>query len=116
MSDIGRHELAMEIIANVEGKEVDTAALGHPVGGEDDGAKSAEHIELLLYGERWRDWQPLDRYRACTDLPCVPRLGYCDKPSDKLGLGRFRDKLRRQDGRGKRRSPGLRGRDRSDGG
>ncbi len=52
------------------------------------GAKSAEQIELM-YGERWKEWQPLNEVERSDILRA--EIGYA-LGEDTLGLGRFREK------------------------
>ena len=87
LSDIGRHDVAMEVIANIEGKEAIRLRSDILWAGK-RWRESAEQIEVL-YGDRWRDWQPLtDSERA--DL-LRAGLGYA-LGEDALGLDRFRGK------------------------
>ncbi len=63
LSDMGRHDLALEVIGNIDGREAirlrsDIYWAAHRW------RESAEQIELM-YGERWKDWQPLNETRAC---------------------------------------------------
>jgi tetratricopeptide (TPR) repeat protein len=85
LADIGRQDLALEVIANVEGREA-TRLRSDILWAAKRFRESAEQIELL-YGDRWRDWQPL----ADTERTDVLRaaLGY-SLAEDKLGLDRFR--------------------------
>jgi hypothetical protein len=87
LSDMGRHDLALEVIGNLDGREVirlrsdiDWAARRW--------RESAEQIELM-YGERWKDWQPLNDIERADILRA--ELGYA-LGEDNLGLGRFREK------------------------
>jgi tetratricopeptide (TPR) repeat protein len=85
LADVGRQDLALEVIANVEGREV-VRLRSDILWAAKRFRESAEQIELL-YGDRWRDWQPLaDTER--TDL-LRAALGY-SLAEDKLGLDRFR--------------------------
>ena len=70
--------------------------------------EAAEQIELL-YGDRWRDWQPLNDTGARRHPARRDRLRAGE---DTLGLDRFREQIRRQDGGGAG-PPRLRGRDRA---
>ncbi|MDQ2079947.1 hypothetical protein RA307_07130 [Xanthobacteraceae bacterium Astr-EGSB] len=85
LADVGRQDLALEVIANVEGREV-VRLRSDILWAAKRFRESAEQIELL-YGDRWRDWQPL----ADTERTDVLRaaLGY-SLADDKLGLDRFR--------------------------
>jgi hypothetical protein len=50
--------------------------------------ESAEQIELM-YGERWKEWQPLNEVERADILRA--EVGYA-LAEDPLGLGRFREK------------------------
>jgi len=87
MSDLGRYDLALEVIASVEGREasrlrsdIDWAARRW--------RQSAEQIELY-YGERWKEWQPLNDVERADILRAA--IGFA-LAEDSLGLGRFREK------------------------
>jgi len=87
LSDQGRHDLALEVIANVEGRE--------PIRLRSDiywaarsWRQSAEQIELM-YGERWKQWQPLSDVERADILRA--EIGFA-LGEDMLGLGRFREK------------------------
>jgi hypothetical protein len=87
LSDLGRHAVALEVIANVDGaaavrlrSDIDWAA--HEWG------KSAEQIELM-YGNRWQQWQPLTDVERADILRAEIAYALAE---DKLGLERFRDK------------------------
>jgi tetratricopeptide (TPR) repeat protein len=87
LSDLGRHDLAIEVIDNVDGREavrlrsdIDWAARRW--------RQSAEQIELM-YGERWKDWQPLNEIERADILRA--EVGYA-LGEDTLGLNRFREK------------------------
>ena len=45
LSDIGRHDVAYEVVANMPGREAHPAALRHPLGGAAAGRDAAEQIE-----------------------------------------------------------------------
>jgi len=87
LSDLGRHDLALEVIDNVDGREavrlrsdIDWAARHW--------RQSAEQIELM-YGERWKEWQPLNEIERADILRA--EIGYA-LGEDTLGLNRFREK------------------------
>ena len=87
LSDLGRHDLALEVIGNLEGRE--TIRLRSDLWwAARRGGKSAEPIELY-YGERWQEWQPLNEVERADVLRAA--IGYA-LGEDALGLGRFRDK------------------------
>src|SRR5256885_10136100 len=56
-SDVGRHDLALDIISNLSGREVIRLRSDIHWAAR-RWRESAEQIELL-YGERWHDFQPL---------------------------------------------------------
>ena len=87
LSDLGRHDLALEVIANLNGRE--TVRLRSDIlWAARRWAKSAEQIELY-YGDRWKDWQPLNEVERADILRAG--IGYA-LGEDALGLGRFREK------------------------
>ena len=57
LSDLGRHDLALEVIGNIEGREA-IRLRSDILWAARRWAKSAEQIELM-YGDRWKDLQPL---------------------------------------------------------
>jgi tetratricopeptide (TPR) repeat protein len=87
LSDLGRHDFALEVIAGLEGRE--SLRLRSDIyWASRNWQKAAEHIELL-YGDRWRSFEPLsDAERADMIRAGV---GYA-LAEDKLGAGRLRDK------------------------
>jgi tetratricopeptide (TPR) repeat protein len=87
LSDMGRHDLALEVIGNLDGREVIRLRSDIYWAGR-HWREAAEQIELL-YGERWKDWQPLNDIERSDILRA--ELGYA-LGEDTLGLGRFREK------------------------
>ena len=87
LSDMGRHDLALEVIGNLDGREVTRLRSDIYWAGR-HWREAAEQIELL-YGERWKDWQPLNDIERSDILRA--ELGYA-LGEDTLGLGRFREK------------------------
>ncbi|MEZ5766080.1 MAG: tetratricopeptide repeat protein [Xanthobacteraceae bacterium] len=87
-SDIGRHDLALDIVANLVGRE--TVRLRSDIywAGR-RWRESAEQIELL-YGERWKDFQPLTAAEKSDVLRAA--LGY-SLASDAIGLARLKEKF-----------------------
>ena len=86
-SDIGRHDLALDIISNINGREairlrsdIDWAARRW--------RDASEQIELY-YGERWRDFKPLNPVEKGDVVRAV--VGYA-LAEDAIGLARFREK------------------------
>jgi tetratricopeptide (TPR) repeat protein len=87
LADVGRHDLALEVIANMDRREAirlrsdilwDMKRFG----------ESAEQIELL-YGERWRQFEPLSDAERSDILRAAVGYGLAE---DAIGLGRFREK------------------------
>jgi tetratricopeptide (TPR) repeat protein len=87
LSDVGRHALALEVIANLEGREaIRLRADIHWAAKQ--WQKAAEQIELYL-GERWKSFDPLtDRERA--DI-LRAGIGYA-LADDTIGMGRMRER------------------------
>jgi Pyruvate/2-oxoacid:ferredoxin oxidoreductase gamma subunit len=87
LSDLGRHDFALEVVAGLEGRE--SLRLRSDIyWASRNWQKAAEHIELL-YGDRWKSFEPLsDAERA--DMLRVG-VGYA-LAEDKLGAARLRDK------------------------
>jgi tetratricopeptide (TPR) repeat protein len=87
LSDLGRHDVALEVVAHVDGRE--TVRLRADIlWAARRWAAAAEQIELY-YGDRWKDFEPLkdveraDILRAATGFA----LG-----EDTLGLARLHEK------------------------
>jgi tetratricopeptide (TPR) repeat protein len=87
LSDLGRHDLALEVVADVDGREADRLR-SDIYWAAKRWRQSAEQIELL-YGERWKDWRPLTDVERSDILRA--EIGYA-LAEDTLGLGRFREK------------------------
>jgi hypothetical protein len=87
LSDLGRHDLALEVIANLDGREV-TRLRSDILWAARRWDDSAEQIELM-YGDRFKDFQPLGDIERQDLLRAA--VGYA-LAEDKLGLGRFREK------------------------
>ncbi len=87
LSDLGRHDLALEVIANIDGREA-IRLRSDILWAARRWDESAEQIELL-YGERYKDFQPLTDIERQDILRA--EIGYA-LGDDKLGLGRFREK------------------------
>jgi tetratricopeptide (TPR) repeat protein len=87
LSELGRPDVALEIIANIAGREADRlhadilwkARRWRP---------AAEQIERAL-GDRWRDWQPLNGSERNDVLRAG--IGYA-LGEDAIGLGRLRER------------------------
>jgi tetratricopeptide (TPR) repeat protein len=87
LSDTGRHNLALEVIANLEGKEVDRLR-ADVLWAARRWREAGEQIEKL-YGDRWRDFTPLSEAERADILRAG--LGY-SLADDVIGLDRFRQK------------------------
>jgi hypothetical protein len=87
LSDMGRHDLALEVIGNVDGHEA-VRLRSDIYWAAKRWREAAEQIELM-YGERWKDWRPLNEVERADILRAG--IGYA-LAEDSLGLGRFRDK------------------------
>jgi hypothetical protein len=87
LSEAGRHEVAIEVVANVAGPEAIRLRSDIYWAGK-RWAEAAEQIELL-YGERWREFEPLNDKERLDILRAA--VGY-SLGEDTLGLARFREK------------------------
>jgi len=87
LSDMGRHDVALEVIANVDGREA-IRLRSDIYWAARRWRESAEQIELM-YGERWKEWQPLNDVERADILRA--EVGYA-LGEDTLGLDRFRGK------------------------
>lgn len=86
-SDVGRHDLALDIVSNVSGREVlrlrsDIFWAGRRW------RESAEQIELY-YGDRFRDFKPLNAVEKSDMVRAAVGYALAD---DSIGLSRFREK------------------------
>lgn len=97
-SDIGRHDLALDIISNIGGREA-IRLRSDIYWAARRWRESSEQIELL-YGNRWRDFQPLTVLEKSDVIRAA--IGYA-MAEDTLGLVRFREKYSpKMDGDGDR--------------
>jgi hypothetical protein len=87
LSDMNRHDVALEVIANIPGGEA-IRLRSDILWASRRWADAAEQLELL-YGARWQEWAPLaDNERADVLRAAIGfALG-----EDPIGLGRFREK------------------------
>jgi hypothetical protein len=87
LSETGRHDVALEVVANVEGNESERVR-ADILWRARRWREAAEQIERL-YAERWRDFAPL----SDTERPDILRaaIGFV-LGEDSLGLTRFREK------------------------
>ena len=86
-SDIGRPELALDIITNVAGREA-IRLRSDIYWAARRWRESAEQIELM-YGDRWRDFQPLTTEEKSDIVRAA--IGY-SLAEDQLGTARLREK------------------------
>ena len=87
LSDIGRHDFALEVIAGIEGRE--TLRLRSDIyWASRQWQKAAEHIELL-YGDRWKSFEPLTDAERADMLRAGVAYALAE---DKIGVSRLRDK------------------------
>ncbi|MDE1972644.1 MAG: tetratricopeptide repeat protein, partial [Hyphomicrobiales bacterium] len=87
LSDLGRYDLALEVIASKQGREA-IRLRSDILWAARRWAKAAEQIELY-YGDRWKEWQPLNEVERADILRAT--VGYA-LGEDTLGLSRFRQK------------------------
>jgi hypothetical protein len=87
LSDMKRTELALEVIANIDRREAIRLRSDILWAAKRYG-ESAEQMELL-YGERWKDFEPLDPAERSDILRAA--IGYA-LAEDAIGLGRLREK------------------------
>ncbi|HMM88670.1 tetratricopeptide repeat protein [Bradyrhizobium sp.] len=86
-SDVGRHDLALDIISNIPGREA-IRLRSDIYWASRQWREASEQIELY-YGDRWRDFKPLDAAEKSDILRAV--VGYA-LAEDAIGLARFREK------------------------
>ena len=86
-SDVGRHDLALDIISNITGREA-IRLRSDIYWAARRWREASEQIELY-YGDRWRDFKPLNSSEKSDVVRAV--VGYA-LAEDSLGLARFREK------------------------
>ncbi|MEA2981217.1 MAG: hypothetical protein QOF09_3040, partial [Alphaproteobacteria bacterium] len=87
LSDIGRHDFALEVIAGLEGRE--SLRLRSDIHwASRNWQQAAEHIELM-YGDRWRSFEPLTEGERADLLRAGVAYALAE---DRLGTARLRDK------------------------
>lgn len=86
-SDIGRRDLALDIISNIGGREA-IRLRSDIFWSSRRWREASEQIELY-YGDRWRDFTPLTSAEKSDVIRAV--VGYA-LAEDALGLARFREK------------------------
>jgi hypothetical protein len=86
-SDVGRYDLALDIVSNLSGREA-IRLRSDIYWAARRWRESSEQIELY-YGERWRDFKPLNPVEKSDVIRAV--VGYA-LAEDAIGLARFREK------------------------
>jgi tetratricopeptide (TPR) repeat protein len=86
-SDVGRHNLALDIISNINGREA-IRLRSDIYWASRQWRQSSEQIELY-YADRWRDFKPLNPVEKGDVIRAV--VGYA-LAEDAIGLARFREK------------------------
>jgi tetratricopeptide (TPR) repeat protein len=86
-SDVGRHDLALDIISNIAGREA-IRLRSDIYWASRRWREASEQIELY-YGDRWRDFKPLSPLEKGDVIRAV--VGYA-LAEDVIGLARFREK------------------------
>ncbi len=87
LSDVGRHDVAIEVLANMNGPEA-IRMRSDAYWAAKRWREAAEQIELH-YGDRWKDFVPLTDLERADILRAAVGYAIAD---DTLGLGRFREK------------------------
>jgi tetratricopeptide (TPR) repeat protein len=95
LSDTGRHELALEVVANLEGREVDRLR-ADVLWAARRWREAGEQIERL-YGDRWREFAPLGEAERADILRAALAYSLAD---DAIGLDRFSQKYAAKMGEG----------------
>jgi hypothetical protein len=86
-SDVGRHDLALDIVSNITGREA-IRLRSDIYWASRRWREASEQIELY-YADRWRDFKPLDAAEKSDVIRAV--VGYA-LAEDAIGLARFREK------------------------
>jgi tetratricopeptide (TPR) repeat protein len=86
-SDVGRHDLAIDIISNISGREA-IRLRSDIYWASRRWREASEQIELY-YADRWRDFKPLNPVEKGDVIRAV--VGYA-LAEDSIGLARFREK------------------------
>jgi tetratricopeptide (TPR) repeat protein len=87
LSDVGRHDLALEVIANNDSREA-TRLRSDILWAGRQWQRAAEQIELL-HGDRWKEFEPLSDVERIDILRAG--VGYA-LDNDAIGLARLREK------------------------
>jgi tetratricopeptide (TPR) repeat protein len=95
LSELGRHDLALEVVSHIQGREA-VRLRSDVLWAARRWREAAEQIELL-YGERWKDFEPL----TATERADILRAGIGFAiGEDTIGLMRFREKYAGKMGEG----------------
>ena len=86
-SDVGRHDLALDIISNINGREA-IRLRSDIYWASRRWREASEQIELY-YADRWRDFKPLNPVEKGDVIRAVVGYALAD---DAIGLARFREK------------------------
>ena len=86
-SDIGRHDLALDIISNIGGRE--SIRLRSDINWAARRWREASEQIELYYGDRYKDFKPLNPVEKADIIRAV--VGYA-LAEDAIGLARFREK------------------------
>jgi hypothetical protein len=86
-SDVGRHDLALDIISNIPGREA-IRLRSDIYWASRRWREASEQIELY-YADRWRDFKPLNPVEKGDVIRAVVGYALAD---DAIGLARFREK------------------------
>lgn len=86
-SDVGRYDLALDIVSNISGREA-IRLRSDIYWAARRWREASEQIELY-YGDRWRDFKPLNSAEKSDIIRAV--IGYA-LANDAIGMARFRDK------------------------
>jgi tetratricopeptide (TPR) repeat protein len=87
ISDMGRHDLALEVIENIEGREA-TRLRSDILWTARRWQRAAEQIELL-HGDRWKEFEPLSDVERVDILRAA--IGYALE-GDFIGIARLKEK------------------------
>src|SRR5262249_3733896 len=85
-SDVGRHDLAIDIVSNITGREA-VRLRSDIYWAARRWREASEQIELY-YGDRWRDFKPLNPAEKSDVIRAV--VGYA-LAEDAIGMARFRE-------------------------
>jgi tetratricopeptide (TPR) repeat protein len=87
LSDLGRHDFALDVIAGIDGRE-SLRLRSDILWASRRWQKAAEHIELL-HGDRWKSFEPLVDFERADIMRAG--VGYA-LAEDKIGIARLREK------------------------